>query len=458
MAEIFERAWGNYTSLINFLLRVDPQTLETHHGVFQPFDLASLLSYSKGKNNYNNFLLENASNFVAPTRVTNDQHPDKVSAYPIKLEAAYSRFLNEFNDYLLKNLDPARLPERNTLDQQLEKAQQKLVDFIGSLDDTWRSYADANHIPQDQRDDQRIIWERDRGYSMQLDRYKHDVTAANLRINAFIKQNTPVDLWPLVDAVAYFDDPNYQVDLPVNAVFDDITRRSYWRKFRMAFPIMDLDEFLSNDGPVKNTFDTIAQDYSKVEKKWNAKASFKWGFFSGGGNVERRTCEELTKNSEFSFEISFKRFQNIEIFRDKWFQDVLFTTIGKELKSYWGPNGLLAAIPYSLVMARGTTIKVKMSQDFREAMANYISTGGSFGWGPFSASGGYTSDENTMTFRKTDEGFELTDNAQTIRMLGACVKRFNWDTAEVEKYNTLSADKIVKAHAAFMALNRSGNE
>ena len=404
MAEIFERAWGNYTALMNFLVKADAATQETVYGVFQPFDLASVLSYSKGKNNYNNFLLDNASNFIAPTSVVNKDRADAQNSYPIKLEDAYRRFLNEFNDYLLKNLDPLKKPDYTALQNVLTIAQNKLNDFNGSLDSTWRSYADANHIPVELWPDQRLIWERDRGYSAQLERYKFDVRAANVSINAFIRQNTPVDLWPLVDAVAYFDDPNFLVPLPPNAQFDDPAKQSYWRKFRMQFPIMDLDEFLENDTVIDNTFDTISQDYSKVETKWNAKASFGWGFFSGGADVQRRTCEELTKNSEFSFEISFKRFQNIEIYRDKWYQDVLFTTLGKDLKSYWGPSGLLAAIPYSLVIARGTTINIKMSNDYRDAVDKFISTGGSFGWGPFSASGGYSQDEHYMTFRKTEIG------------------------------------------------------
>src|SRR3954462_8777729 len=100
---IFQKAWGNYTALINFLLGADANG-ETQHGVFQPFDLATLFSYCKGKNNYNNFLLENISNFVAPTQVVNDKKADNQLRYPSKLENSYKLFLNEFNDYLLSKL------------------------------------------------------------------------------------------------------------------------------------------------------------------------------------------------------------------------------------------------------------------------------------------------------------------------------------------------------------------
>src|SRR4051812_32842064 len=102
MATIFEKAWGNYTAMLNFLLGADPNTLETRYGVFQSFDLATLFSYSKGKNNYNNFLFDNLSNFVAPTKTVNNNKPaDEKFNYPIKLESAYGDFLNEFNDYIL---------------------------------------------------------------------------------------------------------------------------------------------------------------------------------------------------------------------------------------------------------------------------------------------------------------------------------------------------------------------
>lgn len=431
---IFEKAWGNYTALVNFLLNTDAQG-ETQFGIFQPFDLATLFSYSKGKNNYNNFLLDNLSNFVAPTQVVNDKKGDSQLRYPAKLESAYKLFLNEFNDYLLSNLDPSKKPDVQKLKDDLATAQEKLENFQNSVQSKWLNYVESNHIPPERRENEKIIWERDNGYSMELDRFKEDVRVANVKINAFLRKNTPTELWTLIDSIAYFDDPNFQVKLPPSSVFDDINKTSYWSSYRMQFPIVDIDEFLSNNNVVSHFFETQSQDYSRVETKWNAKISFGWGLFSGGGSIQKRNLEEVSKNSDFRFEISFKRFQNVEVFRANWYQDALFTTIGKQFPAYWGPGGLLAAIPYSIVMARGAHIKVTMSDDYRRTLEAFIDSGGSFGFGPFQTGGGYSRDEKYMHYTKNDSGFELTDDDQTVRIIGACVKRFNWDTARAEKYN-----------------------
>lgn len=444
---IFQKAWGNYVDLINFLLNADANG-ETQTGIFQPFNLATLFSYSKGKNNYNNFLLTNLSNFVAPTKIVNTNEGDGVLRYPSKLENGYKLFLNEFNDYLLNKLDPSKKPDLNALRNELKEAQFTFQNYQAAVQEKWITYARTNNIPVEKWENEKIIWERDNGYTMELDRYKDEIRATNVKINAFIRKNTPRELWTLIDSIAYFDDSGFQVKLPPSPVFDDLNKTSYWSPYRMQFPIVDIDEFLTGDNVISHFFESTSEAYSRIETKWNAKASFGWGLWSGGGNVEKRNLEEISQNSHFRFEISFKRFQNIEIFRSGWFQDALFTTIGKEFPAYWGPGGLLAAIPYSIVMARGTHIKVTMSDEYRKAVEAFISSGGSFGWGPFKASAGYTRDEKYMNYTKNANGFELTDSDQTVRIIGACLKRFNWDEQRALEYNQNAEPGVLKTRIA----------
>ena len=66
---IFEKAWGNYTALFEFLTKSD---FDEQHGLVQLNNFATLLPYSSSSDNYNSFLLLNASNYVGPTAQTSD--------------------------------------------------------------------------------------------------------------------------------------------------------------------------------------------------------------------------------------------------------------------------------------------------------------------------------------------------------------------------------------------------
>ena len=125
----------------------------------------------------------------------------------------------------------------------------------------------------------------------------------------------------------------------------------------MQFPLLDLDEFLENDNVIEQSFSSTEEHYKRVESKWKVRAKAKWGIFSGGGSAQRRKMEELSTKEEFRCTIKFKRFQEVKIERDRWYQDVLFLTVGSDLSDFWGPSGLLAAIPVSLIVARGMSIE-----------------------------------------------------------------------------------------------------
>jgi len=442
--EIFERAWGHYITMLEKLINSGTPK----DGVFQPFNLATLLPYNKDKKNYNNFLLYNASNFVAPTMpsYSNEKINEQKLEHPSKLEEAYANFLDEFNDLLVDALSSERRKNYDTMKKELSASQTELSNYAIFVNDEWNKYRVRNNIPADRLESERIIFEREYGYSMQIDRYKEETKRINVRINAFLKSNTPRELWRLVDSKAYFDDPNYSVDLPPSGTFDDNSMRQYWRKFRMQFPILDLEEFLSNDNNISRNFDTKSEDYSRVETTWKVKTKARWGIFSGGGSAERRKMEEISNKNHFAFDISFKRFEEVEIFRDKWFQDSLFASIGKKFPQYWGPNGIMGAIPYSLILARGTTISVTIDDEYRKTLEQFVSGGGSFGFGSFFSIGGdYRKDEKYMNFNSTTNKFTISDGEKTIRIIGARVKRHNWNDEFYKEYYDEINEEIIKS-------------
>lgn len=439
MADIFERAWGNYVALFEFLTKSE---FDEAKGLIQPYNFATLYSYDLKAPNFNLFLLLNAVNYVGsgtPTDDNKEQVDLNTNLSRIqRLDDAYEIFLNRLDKIIAQAIDPTEKDEYAALQARVEKMRDALEDYETVVEGKWQVFLERNtHIPSEELPARRVIWERDNGYSMERERKRNLVRAANVQLNGWLRSQVPPEYSKIVDARNYFDDPNYHVNLPIAPQFDNAAMQHMWRRFPAQFPLFSVDEFLANDNAVSRNYSTEDDHYKRVEEKWKVSVKGRWGIFSGGGSAERREMEEISKKSSFSFKIAFKRFQEVEIFRDDWFQDALFATVGAKMPDMWGPSGILGRIPVSVIMARGTHIEVKVSEEYRKTLERFFAAGGSVSFGPFFSGGGnYSKDERYMDYQKTVDGFTLQDSDKTIRLLGARIKRHHWSNKGAGDYRS----------------------
>lgn len=445
---IEQRAWGHYLSVIKSLVEVPGQTPV---GEVQLFNLATLLPYVTAKPRYNLFLLANAVNYVSPTLPVDESASEAEAgeratdpmARARKLDAMYGSFLTDLDRILIEAVNPSARPEYQAAQKDLWEAQRELQSRQVQITDLWNHVLQRESIPAEERRARRVIWERENGYSQELGRLRTMVEVANARVGAVLRQNTPKEFWDLIKARSWFNDRGYQVPLPPSAAFDDDRFVDTWRWLRPQWPLFDLDEFLRDTGKFERKFATNSEQYDRVETTWKVKGKARWGGFGGRASGTARRLEELTQKEHFSWEVGFKRIQEVPIDRGDWFQESLFETVGKKLTQYWGPNGLLGAYPTSLIMARGTVIKVNTSSEFRSLLESHVSGGASFSWGGFSMGGSGSRDARHMKYRATSEGFLLEDDPETIRLLGARVHRPNWPSDAEKYYEPLDVSKVM---------------
>lgn len=443
---IEQRAWGHYLSVVKSLVEVPGQTPV---GEIQLFNLATLLPYVTAKPRYNLFLLANAVNYVSPALPVDEsasetEDGDRATnpmARPRKLDAMYGNFLGDLDRILINAVNPAAKPEYQAAQKELQDAQRELQSRQAHIDGLW-SYIEPQ-IPAEERDGRRVIWERENGYSQELDRLRTMVEVANARVGAVLRQNTPREFWDLIKARSWFNDRGYQVQLPPSAYYEEPSHIAAWRWLRPQWPLFDLEEFLRDTGQFERTFNTKSEQYDRVEKTWKVKGKARWGGFGGRGSGTARKLEELTQKEHFSWDVGFKRIQEVPIDRGDWFQESLFETVGRKLTQYWGPNGLLSAYPTSLIMARGTVIKVKTSSEFRSLLESHVSGGASFSWGGFSFGGRGSQTAKHMKYRATEEGFVLEDDPETIRLIGARVHRPNWGADAGKYYDPIDVSGVM---------------
>jgi hypothetical protein len=147
-------------------------------------------------------------------------------------------------------LDPTAKSGYDNLQKEFQAAQKSYNDYAGYIEDQWQRYISQHpEIPTDQYEAERRIFERDRGFSAELQRRRKLIRAASVKLNAFIRKNTPKELWTIIDAKTYYEDENFQIRLPSSPIFDSPTKKDLWTFFHAQSPVIELDEFLQFCAP-----------------------------------------------------------------------------------------------------------------------------------------------------------------------------------------------------------------
>ena len=443
---IFQRAWGHYIKTISDL---GDSGNAAAGGIFQPYNLATLLPRSEVAENYNQYLIRQACNYVGSTQgieEADERFNRPNSSHSRSLDEIYGLYLSELDDLLVSKIPTDKKGEHDKLEGAVNTASMELEKYSDWVDEKWDTASENDPAdPPEIRASRRIEWERDRGYSSKKERKRRKVRLANAKVNAFLKKHTPAEFSKLLKAKTYYDDPGYWIKLPLAESYDKPELRHTWEPVHLQNLDFVLEEFFAKDDYIESSFKTSSSDYSKVETKWKAKIKSRWSWFSGGGSVERRKMEEISEKEEFGVKISFKKFQEVNITRGSWFQDVLFSNLGKGFPYFWGINGALGAIPYSLFLCRGLKIEITSSEDYHKNLEKFTKTGGSVGFGSFlSGRGSYQKDEKYINIRHEGNKFIMEDSAETIRILGSRVRTFNWDDEEAEEYFRAPTEEDIK--------------
>lgn len=135
---------------------------------------------------------------------------------------------------------------------------------------------------------------------------------------------------------------------------------------------------------------------------WNAGGGFGFGLWSAGANVNSTTA---TTDASFNSSNSSVKFEVVQIpIARGWFEPGFL--IGKGWKwsaDYNGddlsdgnlpPSGRLVAYPTMALFVRKVVINNESFSSNRHTYEHHFETGGSFGWGPFSANFHYSHDEH----------------------------------------------------------------
>ncbi|NEW06889.1 hypothetical protein GK047_12840 [Paenibacillus sp. SYP-B3998] len=140
---------------------------------------------------------------------------------------------------------------------------------------------------------------------------------------------------------------------------------------------------------------------SQESTAWGGSASFGFGLWSAGANVSSETKKSFESFDGSGFSMKFEITQ-VPIGRG-WFDPGFMIGKGwKWSKDYIGkdlsdgkepPSGRLVAYPTTALFVRNVVINNNSFHSDRSTYESQLSSGGSFGWGPFSIGGHYSHSE-----------------------------------------------------------------
>lgn len=161
-------------------------------------------------------------------------------------------------------------------------------------------------------------------------------------------------------------------------------------------------------------------DFTKISA--GGKAS--WGLWNVGGSFNKEDSHHSMSSDTNNLKVSFK-FCRIIIDRP-WYNNLLFSMKGWNLGEQYGPGGLsngtrnqdlntpFPLLPTSFIAVRDLKISADFSHEDSSLIESKLSTSASFGWGPFSISGSYSTGSTDKKFNSNFDGSTISNDGLQI--------------------------------------------
>jgi hypothetical protein len=144
-----------------------------------------------------------------------------------------------------------------------------------------------------------------------------------------------------------------------------------------------------------------------------------WGLWSVGGSYSHQDSHESMSQDTNNLKVSFK-YARVDIVRP-WLNFLLFNVGGWNLGKAFGPGGLsngkkaqapnspFPLLPTSFIAVRDVQISANWGHEDSSLITSKTSSSASFGWGPFSVSGSYSSGSSDKKFNSQFDGVTISN-------------------------------------------------
>lgn len=161
-------------------------------------------------------------------------------------------------------------------------------------------------------------------------------------------------------------------------------------------------------------------DFSKISAGGDAR----WGMWHVGGSFDKEDSHESMNKETTNLTVSFK-FTRVQINRP-WYNHLLYSIKGWSLGNAYKKGGLsnglrdqpldtpFPLLPTSFIAVRDLEIKADFAKEESEMITSKLKTKASFGWGPFSISGGYEHGSSDKKYASSFDGKTIKNNGLQI--------------------------------------------
>jgi hypothetical protein len=231
----------------------------------------------------------------------------------------------------------------------------------------------------------------------------------NARVTAIRLKYADLSLIEINKAINEWNTPDGKFKLPERLEDEEDTGNH--SLFSKQWIDGDIVRFKSETNTRTYVFDSQKVESSTVQTNWGGSLGIDLGFWGFGGGASGSTMENRSSTEITQLDMSFDNVQEFPIRRGRWFDIGLIEKYGKNLLEFWGPSGSMNVIPVSVILVRGTQIKVTASSTYVSEFVKQFNGSAGLRIGPFRIKGGGGKFERHYSFKHDATSFEIKDES-----------------------------------------------
>lgn len=345
-----------------------------------------------------------------------------------------------------KHSDLAKALEK--LEEKLDKANANYEKKVGKLDSDWELRAANRGLVQGTPayDAEFIAWAASVSYADQQEYYSSKISDILSEMNAERRKHyadweiAVLDNYENLGAANHIVRPWYaytEKSLAASGDKLDDTKLANPRRYTPALydrsplnaPAGDFDNFLSGNSNFSFGTTKTSSTLSEGTNSWHASGGIRFGFWGASGGGSGSSAFYNTAQHVESFEVSFAGLSEYLVERGRWYNPAVFLDKNVEkIIAKRAERNYLQYTAVSLIVGRGTTLRVKFSNTTHDEAWWKNEVKGSagvsvFGFS-FGAKGGNSSTKHDVKLSTDGLTVTMYDEPNVARVLGARVEPF----------------------------------
>ena len=338
-------------------------------------------------------------------------------------------------------ITPEDVAKINEYDKKRDDAFREQKIRKGRLEKAWEEYVRITPAGAPDRKSKSEFFRDDPDFSrvqeLDLEIKSNNAQVKKIKLKyadlSYIEINKAIDFWNSTDG---------KFRLP-ERIEDESVEENY-SSYSKQFIDGDIFRFKTETNTRSYTFEEASVESSSSESNWGGSLGVDFGFWGFSAGASGNTLERMSQSDITKLEMSFSNVQEFPVRRGRWFDIALIEKYGESLIEFWGASGSMNVLPVSVILVRGSQIKITASESFVHEFQKHVNGSGGVRIGPFKIGGGGGSTQRRYSYHFDGSTMEIKDESGLPDIVAfKCYQPFSKESdrnfMSTELFNSLTA-------------------